>query len=215
MNTKRFETSKSVDICQDILLTSTSFRGFYVVLDDLAQRLPGMRLDENETARLDLLVHGCKEVLDDANAVVEEFTRLGITRCTLETMTQKILKKLTWNEDSIDDLRGRIILNTMLLDAFRGGVTRFVVSPSNNKQIQRLIGSSEIVQDLKLHNDGQERRQILEKISTLDFATQLDAILEQRQEGTGQWFLDLREFQEWKEKTRRTLFCTGMPGAGD
>ena len=174
-----------------------------------------MRLDEDKTARLEPLVQGCKEVLDDTNAVVEEFTRLGITTSSLESMTQKILKKLTWNEDSIDDLRGRIISSTMLLNAFLGGIARFVVSPSNDKQIQRLIDSSDIVHDLKLHNDGQERRQILDKISTLNFATQKNAILEQRQEGTGQWFLDSRDFQEWMEKTRGTLFCTGMPGAGD
>ncbi|KAL9636847.1 MAG: hypothetical protein Q9204_002101 [Flavoplaca sp. TL-2023a] len=35
-----------------------------------------------------------------------------------------------------------------------------------------------------------------------------------REDGTGQWFLESRVFQDWLSGTNHTLCCTGMPGAG-
>ncbi|KAJ5896578.1 uncharacterized protein N7473_005977 [Penicillium subrubescens] len=35
-----------------------------------------------------------------------------------------------------------------------------------------------------------------------------------RQPGTGEWFLNSIEFQNWRQERRKTMFCTGTPGAG-
>ena len=170
-----------------------------------------------------------QKVLNDTSDVIDKFERPGNTTSALKGMAQKTLNKLTWNETDINGLRTRISTNTSILNTFLDGLTRFVISPSNGCQLQRLMDSSGIaqstnekvteidekVQDLKLYNDDQERRQILDKISTLTFATQQSVNLDQREGGTGQWFLDSREFQEWTKSSQRTLFCTGMPGAGD
>lgn len=67
---------------------------------------------------------------------------------------------------------------------------------------------------LQLQNEDQGLWQILESVSALDYTAKLNAILDQRQEGTGQWFLESKEVQEWTCEKGKTLLCTGMPGAG-
>lgn len=38
--------------------------------------------------------------------------------------------------------------------------------------------------------------------------------LQRHQKGTGQWFLESKEFHSWLGTKGQTLFCPGMPGAG-
>lgn len=70
------------------------------------------------------------------------------------------------------------------------------------------------VDQLCKHQDDQERRNIEDWLSSADFAAQTSDSINLRQEGTGQWLLDSKEFQSWLHGTRETLFCPGIPGAG-
>ena len=56
--------------------------------------------------------------------------------------------------------------------------------------------------------------QILDWLSSMDFASQQNDHLRRRQTGTGQWLLGSDEFQQWLETPGKTLFCPGIPGAG-
>ena len=78
-------------------------------------------------------------------------------------------------------------------------------------EVTTLVGQ---LHGLRLQNEDQELCKLLESVSTMDYAEKLNAILDQRQEGTGQWFLDAKEIQEWMWNKGRILLCTGMPGAG-
>ena len=78
-------------------------------------------------------------------------------------------------------------------------------------EVTTLVG---LLHGLRLQNEDQELCKILESVPALDHATKLNAILDQRQEGTGQWFLDSKEVHDWMWNKGRTLLCTGMPGAG-
>src|SRR5947207_3898983 len=55
---------------------------------------------------------------------------------------------------------------------------------------------------------------IMEWLSPIDFPAQQHDIITQRQEGTGQWFIDTPEFKRWLHGYDKTLFCPGIPGAG-
>lgn len=55
---------------------------------------------------------------------------------------------------------------------------------------------------------------ILNWISTADYAYQQNDIIRRRQEGTGKWFLECAEFRAWIQGTQKTLFCPGNPGTG-
>jgi hypothetical protein len=69
------------------------------------------------------------------------------------------------------------------------------------------IGVDEIQQ-------GQLRDKILDWISSTTFPDRQSDLIGQREDGTGLWFLDTPEFNEWIYGSRQTLFCPGMPGAG-
>ncbi|CAI6341291.1 unnamed protein product [Periconia digitata] len=55
---------------------------------------------------------------------------------------------------------------------------------------------------------------LLKWISPSDYPAQQSDIIRKRQDGTGQWVLDAPEFQQWRNESKSTLFCPGIPGAG-
>lgn len=61
---------------------------------------------------------------------------------------------------------------------------------------------------------NEEQLEVLNWLSSIDFASQQNDHLKRRQTGTGQWLLDSDEFQHWLETPGKTLFCPGIPGAG-
>lgn len=55
---------------------------------------------------------------------------------------------------------------------------------------------------------------MLDWLTPIDFALQQQNYIRRRKQGTGQWFLESPEFQEWLKTSKQTLFCPGIPGAG-
>ncbi|OCK95650.1 purine and uridine phosphorylase [Cenococcum geophilum 1.58] len=77
-----------------------------------------------------------------------------------------------------------------------------------------LSGVQDSVDKLLRREHDQEHKTILEWLTPIDYAPQQSDILSRRQEGTGQWLLDSKEFNLWLNQSQLTLFCPGMPGAG-
>jgi hypothetical protein len=67
---------------------------------------------------------------------------------------------------------------------------------------------------LQRDNNDQRRAAIIEWISPTKFPAQQSDIMRRSVEGTGQWFLDCSEFNNWLRDSKGTLFCPGIPGAG-
>lgn len=105
-------------------------------------------------------------------------------------------KRFKWEPGKIDQLRSCINTNIGLLNAFNGLLTRYNVV----KLVQ--------------HQEDQGRQTILDWITPIDYAHQLNDFIARRQAGTGQWLLDSIEYQTWVETNKQTLFCPGIPGAG-
>jgi len=65
------------------------------------------------------------------------------------------------------------------------------------------------------HNQIHEQRlSIMEWLSPSNDPAQQCDIISQKENGTGQWFIDSPEFKIWHEGHGLTLFCPGIPGAG-
>jgi hypothetical protein len=62
--------------------------------------------------------------------------------------------------------------------------------------------------------DRAKHHNLAEWISATTYPAQQSDIIERKQEGTGQWFLDAPEVATWLNGPNRTLFCPGIPGAG-
>ncbi|KAJ6438029.1 putative AC9 transposase [Purpureocillium lavendulum] len=60
----------------------------------------------------------------------------------------------------------------------------------------------------------QEQRVLLDWLTPIDYGLQQSDYLARRQPGTGQWLLESEEFQVWLARSKQTLFCPGIPGAG-
>ena len=75
-----------------------------------------------------------------------------------------------------------------------------------------------VIRDVQnLQWDAQKLQQhdtILQWLSPTDFPAQQHDIIARRHDDTGQWFLDTPEFKRWLQGFDKTLFCTGIPGAG-
>ncbi|KID94494.1 Nucleoside phosphorylase, partial [Metarhizium majus ARSEF 297] len=92
---------------------------------------------------------------------------------------------------------------------------RAIDVPSILEQVTRV--QEEVTEGLQSVRQGQERKDrhdIREWITHIDYGHQYSDILKRRWEGTGQWMLDSTEFKNWLESKGKTLFCSGIPGAG-
>ena len=93
---------------------------------------------------------------------------------------------------------------------------------SDNQTIQkdvRLVRSTIprlqlTVDALNTTKDLERHEMIMQWLSPTDFPALQNDIISQKQEGTGQWFLNSPEFGEWLQGHSKTLFCPGIPGAG-
>lgn len=68
--------------------------------------------------------------------------------------------------------------------------------------------------ELKQEKDDQRDHYVLDWLTLTDYGPQTSDFLSRRTPGTGQWLLDIKEYQTWSQTAKETLFCPGMPGAG-
>jgi NACHT domain len=72
-------------------------------------------------------------------------------------------------------------------------------------------GTRVVVENLSLDNQSHNIHQWLQPS---DPSTNYNKAKGKRQEGTGSWFLENRQFKEWKSGVRRYLWLQGIPGCG-
>lgn len=85
------------------------------------------------------------------------------------------------------------------------------------KEVQKTVNdASSGLADLLAAKREKERRSIAKWLTPVNYAVQQSDLINRRQEGTGTWFLESKEFQLWLTQPREhpTLFCPGIPGAG-
>lgn len=70
------------------------------------------------------------------------------------------------------------------------------------------------VKNLHSKWDENEGLGVLEWLTRVDYGAQQSDYFSRRENGTGQWLLNHRDFQSWVETSGKTLFCPGIPGAG-
>jgi Cdc6-like AAA superfamily ATPase len=70
------------------------------------------------------------------------------------------------------------------------------------------------VERLNKRQDDQDRRDIADWLTPIDYSIQQGDFISRRQEGTGEWLLSSDKFQTWLNTSKQTLFCPGIPGAG-
>ncbi|CAG8092397.1 unnamed protein product [Penicillium salamii] len=87
-----------------------------------------------------------------------------------------------------------------------------------NELLRQVLGavsqSGESVKILSSHLEQKNDLEILNWMTQISYGPQQSDLLGRRQRGTGRWLLQSTHFETWKEGTKQTMFCPGMPGAG-
>ncbi|KAF2179509.1 hypothetical protein K469DRAFT_300743 [Zopfia rhizophila CBS 207.26] len=85
---------------------------------------------------------------------------------------------------------------------------------AEKKIVDVLSGVQDGLNKLLNSQRNRDHNVILEWLTPVDYGPQQSDYIRRRQAGTGQWLLDSKEFNEWLDQSKQTLFCPGMPGAG-
>jgi hypothetical protein len=171
-------------------------RSLSITLQDVDVVLYEGELNDHQKKDLKDIIDACRNVLDELERTLEKYRELELRQRDIGKRVQRAWKRLTWEPDDIHELRSRITSNVTLLNSFSERFAR------------------ENVTKLVRHQDGQERRAILDWLTPIDYAHQQNDLINRRQKGTGQWLLDSVEYKAWLKTERQTLFCPGIPGAG-
>ncbi|KAF4415301.1 Ankyrin repeat [Fusarium acutatum] len=78
---------------------------------------------------------------------------------------------------------------------------------------EAVLQSDTNIREVKHKMDRKENVEILEWLTPVNYGPQQSDNFCQRLQGTGEWLLTTKEFQDWVD-TGKTLFCPGVPGAG-
>jgi len=156
---------------------------------------------------------GFKQTLD---MLKWPFTETEIQKLLAAVEREKSLLLLALENDSrklLVEIRSRSAENSRQLSeliALTGEIFEH-----NEAKLSHLTGLVEQLHGRQDDRDAaHDRDLVLDWLSSIDFAIQHDDIRTRRQPGTGKWFLDQPQFQNWMRGESPVLFCHGVPGAG-
>lgn len=182
--------------------------------------------------------------LGDFTVCLDEYCKSGISPnlakkvvqifgCVLEILAQseKTIKTGRWKKYAAvvflgkdDKTKASFDKLTKLLEDEQRLVTAiaFATNQTMNKRTEEIQQSTkqtlEAVENVDNNVDAiqqnQLRSDILNWISSNDFPERQSDVINRRQRGTGEWFLDAPQFTDWAHGSNQTLFCPGIPGAG-
>jgi len=168
------------------------------VLRDIEDIPDWQKPTTRQKTELEDIAAGCRNVLEGLKDTLEKYQELdsNSNARTFARKARRVWKRVKWEPDDIKEFRSRIAANITLLNAFNGRITK-----DNTVKLVR-------------YQDNHERRAIIEWLTPIDYSTQQNDFISRQQEGTGQWLLHSKQFQDWLNEGERTLFCPGIPGAG-
>ncbi|KAJ7157775.1 hypothetical protein C8R46DRAFT_416452 [Mycena filopes] len=155
--------------------------------------------------------------LADFDGLMKEFTQKLGDLNTVTTFKRQVKWSLGGKKEAADYLakfeQFKSLLNMWLL------VDLGDMSRDQSDQLES-VKSKVAKLELGVNNlnnnkqDASERTQIIDWFSPINFFQQHADITSARQKGTGGWLLANPHFQKWKEGLGKTLWCSGIPGAG-
>ncbi|KAI9694151.1 MAG: hypothetical protein M1822_003422 [Bathelium mastoideum] len=165
-----------------------------LVLEDAEVAATEQNLSSKEKKELQTICNGCRNILGELDHTLKKY-----------------------KPEDIRNLRSRVNDNISLLNTFILRCTRDNTIEIRDNAVRIRDNTVEIVRYQESQEQraiDQETQAILDWLTPVDYLPQQNAFMKQRQAGTGQWLLDSVEFKSWIETSKRTLFCSGIPGAG-
>ncbi|OQE20243.1 hypothetical protein PENFLA_c017G09099 [Penicillium flavigenum] len=182
---------------------SKEVRGLAIILQDVDIQLLGHDINDRQQKQLAEISHSCGILLNELQDAMERYKVVEYSGTSIHKKARSIWKRISWEPEDISELRGRLMSNVMLLQSFESAISR-----------QTMVATKQTLEQLNQRQENTEHSYILDWLSAADYTLQQSDLLARRQEGTGQWLLDSKEYKHWLRTPRATLFCPGIPGAG-
>jgi chaperonin cofactor prefoldin len=100
-------------------------RSLSIVLEDADVAASDLELTSTQRERLDEILRGCNDVLEEIKKIQDGASELGSTGGSLNVRAKRQWKRLTWKPEDIAELRDRLTSNVTLLDTFRNTLSRY------------------------------------------------------------------------------------------
>ncbi|KAF5694693.1 hypothetical protein FDENT_821 [Fusarium denticulatum] len=159
--------------------------------------------DVEQREKLQKVKDDSMRLLNNLFAKVDKFRVIGASGTGMAQNVKKAWRRLNWDHSDIQDWRSRLSLHLEFLDAAERQI--------HNQRFSRLERKTDHIAE---RVDQQHLHEILDWFGTSDHGSRQSSLLEEYQEGTGEWFLASNEFKDWIKTNDRILFCPGLPGAG-
>lgn len=99
-------------------------RSLAIVLQDVEDRLSEPDLDLERRREIKDITEGCGNVLRSLKRTVDKYSDLQSSPAGVRNSAKRTWKRLKWEPDDIKELRGRIISNIALWNAYQRKINR-------------------------------------------------------------------------------------------
>ncbi|KAF4809179.1 Vegetative incompatibility protein HET-E-1 [Colletotrichum siamense] len=164
------------------------------------------QLTEDEKEALAPSIKESTKLLGELEKIFNENTSLEKHEGTSKLISLKpraVWRRLRIKPEDIQKLRQRITLNVHFLTAIKGF-----------RDSEAIHATKQVVTLMHDEQTSRQEREILDWLTTTDYAPQQRDHLSRRYTGTNQWLLDCDKYKSWISGKSQTLLCPGMPGAG-
>ncbi|OJI79444.1 hypothetical protein ASPTUDRAFT_130991 [Aspergillus tubingensis CBS 134.48] len=173
------------------------------VLRDIKDIYEQAELDTQQEKRLDEISRSCRSGLNELLGKLDEYQELDHRTNSLGGTCRRVWKRLKWDQAEMDEICQRIQSNVQIFNLFSTSLTSQVA-----------FTTKELVHRVNNTMEEKAQHELLEWLTTVNYASQQGEYLDRRQEGTGKWLLGTDKFQQWINTDNKNIICTGIPGAG-
>lgn len=160
-------------------------RRLSIIIQDVETYIP----NASQKDKLEQIANECKELIQDIWTVIGKYREIGQS-----SSIKHAWKRLKLDPEDVRELRDRVCSLVESLTAINVRITQ--------DQVQELVN----------YKNEEQRQKYLDWLSSESFTADRGKPIYQT--GTGRWFIESPEFQNWIQNPGQTLFCPGIPGAG-
>ncbi|RDH31146.1 ankyrin repeat-containing domain protein [Aspergillus welwitschiae] len=173
------------------------------VLRDIENTYQQAGLNTMQKRHLDDVYRSCYNDLNELLRRLDKYQELNIGTNSLGGAYRRFWKRLKWDQARMAEMHQRIHSDIHVFS---------LLSTSLTSQVA--FATKELVDQINNTMEDKACHEILEWLTTVNYATQQEDFLKRRQDGTGKWLLGTDKFQQWINNENKNILCTGIPGAG-
>ncbi|CAK42627.1 uncharacterized protein An15g06750 [Aspergillus niger] len=190
------------------------------VLRDIENTYQQAGLNTKQKKHLDDVYRSCYHDLNELLRRLDKYQELNFGTNSLGGAYRHFWKRLKWDQARMAEMHQRIHSDIHVFSLLSTSLTRYARKHPRKanahvfRNSQVAFATKELVDQINNTMEDKACHEILEWLTTVNYATQQEDFLKRRQDGTGKWLLGTDKFQQWINNENKNILCTGIPGAG-